>query len=274
VALGGVSKIGAGLLAGAALALTSTTAMSADLYSGGLKDGPVAVNPFTWSVWAGVTTDYQFRGISQNRRDATFQGGADVSYGIFYAGTALSGVNFDSRYNNNLQVDSNLEVDFYAGVKPVWNGVTFDFGVITYNYPNQLKGTADLNFVEIKAGASKTIWSDLTAGVTAYYSPDYTGEVGGAWAVEGTLSKPVYKYADVDFTLSGTVGHQFFDEEDKYSLNDYTYGNVGLTAAYKAFSVDFRYWNTTLDKGEAPGGADTSYAQAGSAFVATAKVTY
>jgi uncharacterized protein (TIGR02001 family) len=249
--------------------------MSADLYSGGLKDGPVAVNPFTWSVWAGGTSDYIFRGISQNRRDATFQGGADVSYGIFYAGTALSGVNFDSKYGNG-SYDANLEVDFYAGIKPVWNGVTFDFGVITYNYPHQQNNTYDLDFVEIKAGASKTIWSDLTAGVTAYYSPDYTGENGGAWAVEGTLSKPVYKYADVDFTLSGTVGHQFFERDisNGSKLNEYTYGNVGLSAVYKAFTVDLRYWDTTLDVGEAPAGVDSSVSQAGSAVVLSAKVTY
>jgi len=264
------------LLAGAALALSSTTGMAADLYSGGLKDGPVAVNPFTWSVWAGGTSDYIFRGISQNRRDPALQGGADLSYGIFYVGTALSGVNFDSKYAAGTY-DANLEVDFYAGIKPVWNGVTFDFGVITYNYPHQNKTAQyDLDFVEIKAGASKTIWSDLTAGVTAYYSPDYTGELGGAWAVEGTLAKPVYKYSDVDFTLSGTVGHQFFESDSVRGtkLNDYTYGNVGLTAAYKAFSVDFRYWDTTLDVNEVPAGSDTSVGQAGSAFVVSAKVTY
>ncbi|ADP70030.1 Conserved hypothetical protein CHP02001 [Rhodomicrobium vannielii ATCC 17100] len=273
MALGGISKIGAGLLAGAALALSSTTAMSADLYSGGLKDGPVAVNPFTWSVWAGGTSDYIFRGISQNRRDGTLQGGADASYGIFYVGTALSGVNFDSTIAGG--PDAHLEVDVYGGIKPVWNGITFDFGVISYNYPNQKNALPELNFVEFKAGASKTLFSDITGGVTFFYSPDYTGELGGALAIEGTLSKPIYKYSDVDFTLSGTVGYQTFEEDfaaPGVKLTDYTYGNVGVTATYKAFSLDLRYWNTTLDENEAPAAADVF--QAGSAFVATAKVTY
>ncbi|MBT3071886.1 TorF family putative porin [Rhodomicrobium sp. Az07] len=249
--------------------------MSADLYSGGLKDGPMEVNPFTWSVWAGGTSDYIFRGISQTRRDGTLQGGADASYGIFYVGTALSGVNFDSPSSAPAnQVDTHLEIDVYGGIKPVWNGITFDFGIISYNYPNQEAGP-ELNFVEFKAGASKTLFSDITGGLTFFYSPDYTGELGGALAIEGTLSKPIYTYSDVGFTLSGTLGHQMFEEDyatPTSKLNDYTYGNVGVTAAYKAFSLDLRYWNTTLEENEAPAGVDVF--QAGSAFVATAKVTY
>ena len=42
-----------------------------------------------------ATNDYIFRGISQNRRDVTLQGGFDATYKMFYVGTFTSGVDFD-----------------------------------------------------------------------------------------------------------------------------------------------------------------------------------
>ena len=41
---------------------------------------------FDWSVNAAVTNDYVFRGVSQSAGQMTVQGGADVTYGIAYAG--------------------------------------------------------------------------------------------------------------------------------------------------------------------------------------------
>src|SRR4029078_12851159 len=39
---------------------------------------------FTSSFSLGVTSDYVFRGISQNDNDPTIQGGIDLGYGILY----------------------------------------------------------------------------------------------------------------------------------------------------------------------------------------------
>ena len=73
------------------------------------------------------TSDYVFRGISQNDNDPTIQGGIDLGYGILYAGVWASGINFDAIVN-----DADLEVDWYGGIKPTWGPATFDFGVIYY----------------------------------------------------------------------------------------------------------------------------------------------
>ena len=50
---------------------------------------------FTYSFNLGATSDYVFRGVSQNDNDPTIQGGIDFGYGILYAGVWASGLNFE-----------------------------------------------------------------------------------------------------------------------------------------------------------------------------------
>ena len=73
---------------------------------------------------------------------------------------------------------------FIAGLKPVFGPVSFDLGVIYYTYPHANDSGAELNFFEVKAGASVSPWKDGTIGGTVFYSPEYTGEIGDVWTFE------------------------------------------------------------------------------------------
>ncbi len=286
--LGGLSKLGWGLLAGAVVAFTATSGFADGLGDLSLKDTPVAGDKLEWTANFDVTSDYIFRGISQNRRDPTIQGGVDLTYGLFYVGAWSSGVNFDNPFVSGPGAGphSQAELDLYGGIKPKWGDVTFDFGVIAYVYPgtdvNYPFGVYDPTYVEFKAGASTTILKDVSVGATVFVSPDYSGEVGPSVVVEGTASKSFYKYKDFEFTGSGTIGHIFFDSDRAYTgtpfvtnLDSYTYGNLGVTVTYKTiWSLDLRWWDTDLKVGELPAGPNGSVLQAGSAFAATAKVTF
>jgi hypothetical protein len=57
-----------------------------------------------------------------------------------------------------------------------------------------------------------------------------------------------------DFSVSGELGRYFLGTTDGFygftKLPDYTYWNVGLTYTYKALSLDLRYHDTNLSKGE------------------------
>lgn len=275
------ARAGAALLASAALGSLAAPAYAADL---SLKDTPVAAAPggdkFEWTGYVQGTTDYIFRGISQTRRDPTVQGGLDGAYGMFYVGTFVSGVNFNDKFNSP-NLNSNVEVDIYGGIKPKWRDVTFDFGVIAYTYPGSdvvHPKTFDPTYIELKAGASTTILKDVAVGGTVFYSPNYSGEVGAATTLEGTVSKPLFKHGALDFAASGTLGHVFFDKNltpTAGAQDDYSYWNVGLTATYKTnYSLDLRYHDTSLNSGTAPCGGNTSVFQCGSTFVATAKVAF
>jgi uncharacterized protein (TIGR02001 family) len=268
VALGGL-KLG---VAGAMLGMLTTSAFAADLGDVGLKDTPLAGDKLSWTANVGVTSDYIFRGISQNGRDPSGTAGVDLAYGMFYAGTSFEGVKFG---NESAVAGAQVEYDLYAGIKPKLGIFTFDFGIVTYNYLNKNIDHPtyyDPTFQELKAGTSVTVLKDLALSGTVFYSWNYFGETGAATTVEGTASKPITKIAGVEVAASGTVGHTYYSDSIKNGFKnyDYTYGNVGLTGTYNAVSVDLRWWDTDL-----PGAAcGTTVFQCGSAFVATLKITY
>jgi uncharacterized protein (TIGR02001 family) len=234
--------------AGAALLALSGAAL-ADGYEGSIKDAPAEEGrKFTYSFSATGTSDYVFRGISQTDNDPTIQGAINVGYGIFYAGVWGSGLDFDAAFN-----DAEVEVDLYAGIKPTWGPLTFDFGVIYYAYPNSnyyapavLPGP-DLDYVEVKAGVSASPITNLALGATVYYSDDSFGETGEVWTVEGTAGYTFHTIGPFTPTISGVLGHVEGDDP-AYALfngfDSYTYWNAGLALAVEKLTFDFRYWDT------------------------------
>ena len=202
---------------------------------------------FTYSFNIAGTSDYVFRGITQNDNDPTMQGGMDFGYGILYAGGWASGINFDAIFN-----DADLEIDWYGGIKPTWGIATFDFGAIYYSYPNAGYQIAppigfDLNYWELKAGVSGTIHKDLALGLMVYYSPDYFAQTGSVWTVEGTGGYTFHAVGPFTPSITGVVGYQ--DGQDAYyeawnGFDHYWYFNGGLVLAVEKISFDFRYWGT------------------------------
>ena len=172
--------------------------------------GPaLAEDKFAWSATLTGTSDYVFRGISQTDEDPTVQGSIGFTYGMFYAGAWGSGLDFND--------DAELEVDYYAGIKPTWNhsplgDVTFDFGVIYYAYPGYSLGDI-AEYVEYKAGYSiaSSIIKGLTTGTTVFYSPEYGGEVGEVWTTESVASYSLPNVGIFTPTISGLLGWQSGD---------------------------------------------------------------
>jgi uncharacterized protein (TIGR02001 family) len=268
------------LTAIAVLMASSAGAMAADL---SLKDTPIvaaAGGKLEWTANFGATSDYIFRGFSQNGREPAVQGGLDVTYGMFYVGTWVSMVNFDTPWAET-KIDASTEVDVYGGIKPKWGDITFDFGAIGYLYPDthvEHPKTFEQNYVEFKAGASKTVFNDITWSSTIFFSPDYIGETGTTITFEDTVSKPLYKYHAIEFTGSASLGYVDFLDKDKIpgttdKLDSYYYYNVGVTAAFNKFSLDFRWWDTSLNDTTAQCGGN-AINHCGSAFAVTGKITY
>lgn len=81
---------------------------------------------------AGVVSDYRYRGISQTRLQPAVQGGIDYTLGSFYVGTWASTV----KWIKDGGGDADYEIDFYGGYKgDAGNGITYDVGLIRYQYP-------------------------------------------------------------------------------------------------------------------------------------------
>ncbi len=255
----GASAIAMMALAGSALA---------DGYGGSTKDAAPAEEgrKFSYSVNAAVTTDYIFRGISQSSESPAVSAGLDASYGIFYVGFWGSNVDFDFP----IGVDANVEMDVYAGIKPVLGPVTFDLGIIGYLYPDAnddviVDGFEEADYLELKAGASITPFTNASLAVTTYYSPDFTGFVDESFAVEGTAG---YTFAAIGrFTpsVSALIGYQTGDAQNnapaivQAAEDEYVYWNVGASVAFDKFTLDLRYWDTDIDD-SANGGAGNLFA--------------
>jgi uncharacterized protein (TIGR02001 family) len=247
--------------------LTLSGAALADGYGESVKDAPApAGREFSWSVTLGGTSDYIFRGLSLRNEDPAAQGSIDFSYGILYAGAWASNVG---------GLGAPAEIDWYAGIKPVLGPVTFDLGVIYYTYPSgdDISGPRanhELDYVELKAGASGEIAKNLTIGVMGFYSPEQQGW-GETYAVEGTAAYALPAVGIFTPTIGGTYGWQGTEEVGVLvNGDDYTYWNVGLALAVEKFTFDFRYWDTDISKADALPGA---YGLSDDRFVFSAKVT-
>lgn len=242
-----------------ATAVLTLTAFAASAQAGSYKDDPAPAptgRQFSWSANIGATTDYVFRGYTQNSGNPTVQGGVDMTYGLFYAGAWASGVDF------NPGTSAAAEIDLYAGIKPTWGPVTFDLGVIYYAYPGANDSAAELDYLELKIGASATI-QKFSFGGTAFYSPEYTGETGKTWTLEGTAGYELPSFRGVTPTVGGTIGTVLFDD---IAGADYTYWNAGVAFAIDKLTIDFRYWDTDVDDTICKGVCDER-------FVATVKIT-
>jgi uncharacterized protein (TIGR02001 family) len=277
--------------AGAVLAVAGLAVPAlADGMPGSVKDAPAKADEgrklaFSWNI--GGTTDYVFRGVSQNAADPAFQAGIDVTYGIAYVGIWGSMIDFGT-YADGQKVAS-TEIDWYAGIKPVLGPVTFDLGVIYYTYPGALDGGVALgqvreqDYVELKLGASGSPFKNLTTGVTLFYSPQYTGGQGETITVEGTVGYELPKFYVFTPTISGTLGSTFGDASDAKDPfvqgngeDSYLYWNAGIALAVDKLTLDFRYWDTDIkNNGTVASGFCTGTVfQCDQRFVFTAKITF
>lgn len=188
----------------------------------------------------GIASDYVWRGVSQSLSDPSLYGGVDLSSGIFYAGTWLGQVDFNT--------DASVEWDFYAGVKPSLGPVTLDLGVLYYAYPDE---TA-LDTLEVKAAASMEFDGGFALTGSTFYSPE-VGENGpSSFYAELAATYDIPANAGpFDLSLAASVGN--FSYEDTYT--DYTNYRVALVGALEnGITATVAYTDTDLDNSETADG--------------------
>lgn len=211
------------------------------------KDAPTGSqgNGFSLSASAALTTDYVFRGISQTMQNPAVQASLDASYGMFYLGAWGSNVDFGAGpFGQDI---ANIEIDYYAGITPEWQGISFDIGGIYYTYPGAYDPGFELDYFELKTAAFYTFGESFTVGVSNYWSPEFAGKTGTGDALElaGEYAFGSKLFNVFTPSVSALVGWQWVDK-----LTDYTYWNAGLTLGFmENWSADVRYWDTDLGCG-------------------------
>ena len=287
-------KIAAGFATALAVMMLTGPALADGMgRRGSLKDMPKPEERCKHSANIALTTEYIFRGFSQTAQGPAVQGGYDLTCGIFYAGVWASSLDFAGNLpgtasfdQTGAPYDASIEMDWYIGIKPVTGRITWDLGVIYYSYPNRSNPGLDLNYLELKVGASAEIWKGGTLGVTVFWSPDYQLESGSTWTVETGFTHVFPKFNAIhrDWTpsFSALLGWQINEGNASYKFtygngdDSYLYWNVGLTLGFlDKWSLDFRYWDTNLSSNT--GGSAFCRGQTfqcDERFVATLKFTY
>jgi uncharacterized protein (TIGR02001 family) len=226
------------LLAIAATAL-ATPALAADLIT--KAPPPKAPEYPQWDAAFGavLTSDYNFRGISQSNHKPSVIAYYEQRYNPwkdlqFYAGGGMASISFPNR--------AAAEVDFYAGVRPTFGPLAFDFGAWYYWYPGgqcfnnlvtsplecQQNGPipinlnivkSNLSFYEFYAKAAYTVNDYVTIGGAAYYSPSVLNSGADGTFVVGNIKYTAPSTAlpyGLGFYASAEIGHWYLGQTDSF----------------------------------------------------------
>ena len=217
----------------------SKTLLAAAALASLFAAAPASAQDDDWgglSAYVAVTSDYRFRGISQNDKNPAPQAAINWSGPEgFYAGVWASTVNFLD--NAAPKGGTSYETDFTIGKHTDLGGVDLNLQGVYYAYPdhNRAGGAPRYSYFE-GIGQLATTFDALTLTATGVWSPDFFAETGTAWAASGTAA-----FAFNDWlSLSGTVGHQWVNT----ALPEYTWWDLGVTLTYRSFAFDVRYVDT------------------------------
>ncbi len=199
----------------------------------------------TVSAYVDVQSDYRFRGISQNDRQAAPQ--ASVNWSgpdSFYAGIWASKI--DWLGVANVGSTPSIETDFYAGKHFDLGGTDLNVEAYYYAYPEFNKTKFGV-FTGVYAEASyfegivqlSHSFGDLALTATGAVSPQFSLGGGTGEYIEGTASYPLNDW----LSISANVGHQWVDA----APSDYTHFDIGVTATWRHWALDVRANGTDMN---------------------------
>ena len=126
----------------------------------------------------------------------------------------------------------------------------------------------DLSFWEVYAKASYAVTDDFTVGASVNYSPSVLNSGADGIYVAGNakyVSRPVRRTGACTSRVTSATGswapattstaprspaRRFGALPERHSLPDYTTWNVGVGFTWKVFTLDLRYIDTDLNKGD------------------------
>jgi uncharacterized protein (TIGR02001 family) len=258
------------------------SAFAADMPAKASKVAVVAPAPSPWDIafGAAVMNDYIFRGVTQSAHKPSLSAYIEPRYNVspnlqLYVGTSVETIKFPN--------DATVELDLYGGFRPTFGALALDFGFWYYGYPNgncyntALQGCSrnatlangnvikgNLSFWEVYGKATYTA-GDWAFGPTFYYTPSFlnSGAPGEylSLIVKYTAPAAMAINKEIGWYVSGEFGRQWLGTSDSfYSLAntptspginyaDYNTWNLGVGFTWKTLTLDLRYSDTDLNKG-------------------------
>jgi hypothetical protein len=248
----------------AAVAL-ATPALAADLKMVTKAPPPPPPSPWDIAFGASLSSDYIFRGITQSNHKPSVAAYFEPRYNVnkdlqLYVGVAGESISFPNR--------AAAEVDFYAGIRPTFGPVQFDFGGWYYWYPggqcfngNLVQTTSldciangylpvnfnvikkDLSFAEVYGKATVTVNDQFSWGGAVYYSPSVlnSGAKGTYASINAKFTAPSSALpAGWGFYASGELGRWWLGTSDSFYCTQ-----VGVAACTLPFPTGIPYTSYT-----------------------------
>jgi len=185
---------------------------------------------FDIAFGAAVTSDYISGGVSQTGGSPALQGYVEASYGIAYAGTWASNVDFG---------DSDVEIDLYAGIRPELGDAVFDIGYAHYFYVNDTSP----DYGSLYGIVEYAVTDALVLGGNVFFAPDYSQMGDYSLWFEGTADYALPE----NFGVSAGLAYQYY--ADSLELPSYWTWNAGVYWTWKELvTVDLRYVGSGLSR--------------------------
>jgi uncharacterized protein (TIGR02001 family) len=260
-----------------AAAFTATGAYAADLKMvTKAPPAPAATSPWDVAFGSWIASDYNFRGVTQSAHQPAVGVYFEPRYNInkdlqLYIGVGGESIDFPNH--------AAAEIDFYGGIRPTFGKLALDFGFWYYLYPggicfngavlgcqpNLPNGNvvkSDVSFWEVYAKATYNVSDAFSFGGSFYYSPSVLNSGADGEYIAG-FAKYVFPSVPLPSGwgayVSADVGHWFLGTSDSFygvigfpngiPYKSYTTWDLGFGLTYKVFTLDFRYYDTDLNKG-------------------------
>jgi uncharacterized protein (TIGR02001 family) len=187
-----------------------------------------------------VTSDYDFRGITQTAQDPAVQGSLDLALESgAYLGIWASNVDFGD------DTDSDVEVDLLGGysgsINDDWG---YDVGAVLYVYDGD---DDDIDYLEVYGGLDYKILS-----TKLWISPEYLNSGDSAFYLEANLEGGSLPFELGWLVHLGYSGGEFFSDAEDNGLDEYYDWAVGLTRSFGRFDFELK-WADGSDLDEADG---------------------
>ena len=193
-----------------------------------------------------VTTDYVWRGISQNAEDPSVSGGFDLEHssgfyiGLWAANVLASNTDDDGGTANTIDDDTistgSMELDGYLGFAGSFNDDSgYDVGYIAYTYPGVDAWDFEELYFSVDFFGAYVMYAAGIDTATDYYEVGYGIDAGpGSFSISyGDYDEIGSNYlVGYDWTVGDfTIGFAYTDfSTDTADLEDYD--TVTLTISY------------------------------------------
>lgn len=191
----------------------------------------------TLSFNVGAVNDYRFRGIAQTAEGPSLQGGADFAHksGVYLGVWGASGLAWIKDFNGASKGD--YEVDLYGGYKAeIVPGLSYDVGVITYQYPGNDSGVANPTYNVAAGQFTKADTTEAYAAVTySVVTLKYNQSMGDFL---GNANSNGSRYWDLSATFDLGNGFTLTPHVGRQTIPNQSFGTkIGDAANYSDYAL-------------------------------------